>query len=58
LIQDAYRMAFMILKECKALIIECANILKKDKILKIDKLMLLIQTSYPEVLHLKNSNDK
>ena len=58
LIQDAYRMAFMILKECKALIIECANILKRDKILKIDKLMLLIQTRYPEVLHLKNSNDK
>jgi cell division protease FtsH len=58
LIQDAYRMALMILKECKPLIIECANILKRDKILKIDKLMELIQTKYPEVLHLKNSNDK
>jgi cell division protease FtsH len=58
LIQDAYRMAFMILKECKPLIIECANILKRDKILKIDKLMHLIQTKYPEVLNLKISNDK
>jgi cell division protease FtsH len=58
LIQDAYRMAFMILKECKPLIIECANILKRDKILKIDKLMQLIQTKYPEVLNLKISNDK
>ena len=58
LIQDAYRMALMILKECKPLIVECANILKRDKILKIDKLMDLIQTKYPEVLHLKISNDK
>jgi ATP-dependent Zn protease len=58
LIQDAYRMAFMILKECKPLIIECANILKREKILKIDKLMQLIQTKYPEVLNLKISNDK
>lgn len=58
LIQDAYNMALMILKQCKPLIIECANILKKDKILKIDQLMKLIETKHPEILHLKISNDK
>jgi cell division protease FtsH len=58
LIQDAYNMALMILKQCKPLIVECANILKRDKILKIDQLMQLIQTKYPDILHLKISNDK
>jgi len=58
LIQDAYQMALMILKQCKPLIVECANILKTDKILKIDELMQLIETKYPEVLDLKISNEK
>ena len=58
LIQAAYSMALVILKECKPLIIECANILKKNKILKIDEMMHLIETKYPETLDLKISNEK
>jgi len=58
LIQAAYSMALVILKQCKPLIVECANILKKNKILKIDEMMHLIKTKYPETLDLKISNEK
>jgi cell division protease FtsH len=58
LIQSAYSMALVILKECKPLIVDSANILKKNKILKIDELMQLIDTKYPDTLSLKISNEK
>lgn len=54
LIQDAYLMASLMLKQCKNLIVECAEILKREKIMKIDELQEMIETKYPEVLKLKN----
>lgn len=53
LIEDAYKMSSLIVKNTKALIFESANILKKEKIIKIDTLTKLINEKYPEVLKLK-----
>jgi len=53
LILDAYTMSKMILMECKDLIKETADILKKEKLLKIDKLTEIIEKKYPHVLDLK-----
>jgi cell division protease FtsH len=54
LIQDAYTMATMILNKCCYLIIETADILKNDKIIKIEVLTEIIETKYPEIFNLKN----
>lgn len=56
LIQDAYVMASLMLRQCRPLIVECAEILKRDKIVTIDRLREMIETKYPEVLNLKNEN--
>lgn len=53
LINDAYKMAQFLVKNSKNLIQECAVILNKEKILKMDKLTEIIQTKYPDVLNLK-----
>ncbi len=53
LINDAYKMASIIVKNTKNLIFECATILKEEKIIKIDTLTKLINEKYPEVLDLK-----
>jgi cell division protease FtsH len=53
LILDAYTMSKMILMECKDLINETADILKREKLLKIDKLTEIIEKKYPHVLDLK-----
>ena len=53
LINTAYAVSEMILKNSKELIYECAEILKTDKIIKMDQLEQLIQTKYPDVLKLK-----
>jgi len=49
LINDAYAMAQIIVKKSKSLIYECAEILQKDKILKIDRLTEIISEKYPEI---------
>jgi cell division protease FtsH len=53
LIEDAYKMSSLIVKNTKDLIFESANILKKEKIIKIDTLTKLINEKYPDVLKLK-----
>lgn len=53
LINDAYKYAQIILIKSKALINETAEILKKDKLLKADRIMDLIIQDYPYLLDLK-----
>jgi len=53
LINDAYAMAQIIVKKSKNLIYECADILTKDKILKIDRLTEIISEKYPEIYDFK-----
>lgn len=53
LINDAYAMAKIIVEKSKSLIFECADILQKDKILKIDRLTEIIDEKYPEINRLK-----
>lgn len=53
LINDAYRMAQVIVKNTKDLIKECAVILKSEKLLKIDELTKIIDEKYPDIYALK-----
>ena len=50
LINQAYKLSFMIIEHCKELIKETSEILKKEKILKADKLHELIHTKYRHIL--------
>ena len=52
LIQNAYSISNFIVKNCKEVIRECAEILTRDKILKSETLLELVQTKYPAVLNL------
>ena len=52
LIQNAYSISNFIVKNCKEVIGECAQILTRDKILKAEHLLELVQTKYPSVLNL------
>jgi len=51
-IQNAYKMSDYILRNCKSVMIECAIILKKKKILKREELLEIIWNKYPEVMEL------
>jgi cell division protease FtsH len=53
LINDAYAMARILVNKSKDLIHECADILQKDKLLKIDRLTEIINEKYPEINQLK-----
>ena len=53
LINDAYKYAQIILMKSKALISETAEILKKNKLLKADMIMDLINQDYPYLLDLQ-----
>jgi ATP-dependent metalloprotease FtsH len=53
LINAAYEYAKDIVVNSKELIYETAEILKEEKLLKADRLMLLIIDKYPEILELK-----
>jgi cell division protease FtsH len=53
LINDAYAMARILVNKSKDLIYECADILQKDKLLKIDRLTEIINEKYPEINQLK-----
>jgi len=56
LINDAYSMAQIIVKKSKRLIYECAEILKNEKLLKIDRLTEIINEKYPETYTFKTEN--
>lgn len=51
-IHDAYHMSDYILRHCKPMMAECAEILKKKKVLKRDELFDMIWTKYPELMEL------
>lgn len=53
LINDAYAMARILVNKSKDLIHECADILQRDKLLKIDRLTEIINEKYPEINQLK-----
>jgi len=50
LINDAYQMSKIILEGSKDLIFECATILKTEKILKLDKIIDIIETNHKHLL--------
>jgi len=53
LIDDANKYSTFILKNCKELILEGAEMLKKDKLLKAEQLIHLIETKYRDLFDLK-----
>jgi cell division protease FtsH len=53
LINDAYAYSAFVVQNAKELILEGSEILKRDKLLKAEDLLLLIQEKYPEILNLK-----
>ena len=53
LIDDAYKCANIIIQHAKEYIRETSEILKKDKIIKVDKLNELMESKYKELLQLK-----
>ena len=53
LIDEAYKCANILIHNAKEFIRETSEILKKDKIIKVDKLNELIETKYKELLSLK-----
>jgi len=53
LIDDAYKCANIIIQHAKEYIQETSEILKKDKIIKVDKLNELMETKYKDLLNLK-----
>jgi len=50
LINDAYQMSKIVLEGCKDLISECAVILKKEKILKVEKIVEIINQNHKHLL--------
>jgi cell division protease FtsH len=57
LLMNAYEYAEMIVVECKDLIYETAQLLKKDKLFKADKIKFLIESKYGHILELKGDAD-
>ena len=57
LINTAYNYAEIIIRECKDLIYETSELLKKDKLIKADKIEELILSKYKHVLNLKMEFD-
>ncbi len=58
LINDAYAYSEFILRNAKPFVYEAAELLKREKIVKADTLIDLMNTKYPEVLHLKYNDRK
>ena len=56
LIDNAYAYAVYILQQCKEILVESAEILKKNKLIHYDQLNALIDKKYPEIRKLKNDN--
>jgi ATP-dependent Zn protease len=53
LINDAYKCSNIIIKESKDFIKETSEILKKDKLIKVNELNTLLQTKYKHLENLK-----
>ena len=53
LIDDAYKCGNIIIQNAKEYIRETSEILKRDKIIKVDELNKLMETKYKELTHLK-----
>jgi hypothetical protein len=53
LINDAYGYAEFIVQNAKDLILDGAEILKKEKLLKAETLVAMIEDKYPSILNLK-----
>jgi ATP-dependent Zn protease len=53
LINDAYGYSEFIVQNAKELILEGAEILKRDKLLKADVIIDMMETKFPNVLNLK-----
>jgi ATP-dependent Zn protease len=53
LIQDAYKFSTFIIERSKDFIFESSEILKKNKTVKIEELMELLETKYSHLLDLK-----
>jgi ATP-dependent Zn protease len=58
LINDAYAYSEFILRKAKPFVSEAAELLKTEKIVKAETLINLMNTKYPEVLHLKYTDHK
>jgi cell division protease FtsH len=54
LINQAYKSSYNILKNTKELIHECSEILKRDKVIKADVLLDIINTKYPDISNMIN----
>jgi cell division protease FtsH len=52
MLHEAYRCAHFIVQNSKELLLEAADILKRDKLIKADKLINLINNKYPHILEL------
>ena len=53
LIKDAYRFSAFIIEKAEEFIFESAEILKENKIIKIEELTVLLENKYPHLLELK-----
>ena len=53
LIDNAYAYSVFILQQCKDILIEGADILKKDKLIHCDQLNQLIDNKYPQIRNIK-----
>ena len=58
LIESAYEYVYFILNNCRPLLIEGAEILKRDKIVKAETLIELINSKYQSVMSLKYTKNK
>jgi ATP-dependent Zn protease len=58
LINDAYAYSEFILRNAKPFVYEAAELLKREKIIKANTLIDLMNNKYPEVLHLKYTDRK
>ncbi len=57
LILEAHRATLLILNNAKSLVIDCAELLKKNSILKPDDIVNILDTKYPDMKNiLKNKN--
>jgi len=54
MLHEAYRCAYFIVQNSKDLILEAADALKRDKLIKSDKLINLINDKYPHILELND----
>ena len=57
LIQEAYDVSRFIVANCKEVIKECTEILQRERIMRRDDLLSLIENKYPDVMDLYIGNE-